>query len=138
MDITAPLQVPDSELVFTLARPGGPGGQNVNQVASKAILHWNLEANTTLPADVKDRLRRHHKKRLTAEGELVLQGQRYCDQAKNIEACRDKLRQMILQALHVPKPRRPTKPTRGSKERRLDAKRRQSQRKAARKHGGEE
>ena len=75
---------------------------------------------------------------VTAEGELVLQGQRYRDQAKNIEDCRDKLRQMILQALHVPKPRRPTKPTRGSKERRLDAKRRQSQRKAARKHGGEE
>jgi ribosome-associated protein len=137
MDITASLQIPDSEFVFTFARSGGPGGQNVNKVASKAILHWNLEANTTLPAEVKDRLRRHHKNRLTSEGELVLHGQRYRDQAKNIEDCRDKLRQMILQALHVPKPRRPTKPTRGSKERRLDAKRRQSQRKAARQHGEE-
>ncbi len=57
MEITDALQIPDGELIFTFARSGGPGGQNVNKVASKAILHWDLAANTSLPADVRERLR---------------------------------------------------------------------------------
>jgi ribosome-associated protein len=81
---------------------------------------------------VKDRLRRHNVKRLTTEGLLVIQGQRYRDQAKNIEDCRAKLREMVLVALTPPKVRRPTRPSRGSNLRRLDAKRRQSQRKTGR------
>jgi ribosome-associated protein len=132
MDITDTLQIPDDELRFTFARSGGPGGQNVNKVSSKAIMHWDFAANTTVAADVKDRLRRHHGKRLTTEGLLVIQGQRFRDQAKNIEDCRAKLREMILEALTPPKVRRPTRPSRGSKLRRLDAKRRQAQRKAGR------
>jgi ribosome-associated protein len=136
MDITDTIHVPDEELSFTFARSGGPGGQNVNKVASKAILHWNFAANTTLPAEVKDHLRRHHAKRLTNEGLFVMHGQRFRDQAKNIEDCRDKLRQMILQALHPPRPRKATRPSKGSKLRRLDAKRRQSERKAARRKPG--
>ena len=57
MDITAAILIPDEELIFSFARSGGPGGQNVNKVASKAILHWDLSANTSLPTDVKERLR---------------------------------------------------------------------------------
>jgi ribosome-associated protein len=132
MDITDTLQIPEDELRFTFARSGGPGGQNVNKVSSKAIMHWDFAANTTIAADVKDRLRRHHGKRLTTEGLFVIQGQRFRDQAKNIEDCRAKLRDMILEALTPPKLRRPTRPSRGSKLRRLDAKRRQAQRKAGR------
>jgi ribosome-associated protein len=132
MDVTDTLQIPEDELRFTFARSGGPGGQNVNKVSSKAIMHWDFAANTTIATDVKDRLRRHHGKRLTTEGLLVIQGQRFRDQAKNIEDCRAKLREMILEALTVPKVRRPTRPSRGSKLRRLDAKRRQAQRKAGR------
>jgi ribosome-associated protein len=132
MDITDTLQIPEDELQFSFARSGGPGGQNVNKVSSKAILHWDFAANTTLPADVKDRLRRHNSKRLTTEGLLVIQGQRYRDQGKNIEDCRAKLREMVLDALTPPKVRRPTRPSRGSHRRRLDAKRRQAQRKAGR------
>jgi ribosome-associated protein len=136
MEITAAIHVPDDELHFTFARSGGPGGQNVNKVSSKSILHWDLAANTTLPAEVKDRLRRHHGKRLTTEGQLVIQGQRFRDQAKNIEDCRAKLRQLILHALHPPRPRKATRPSRGSKLRRLAAKRRQSERKAGRRQPG--
>src|SRR5258708_6211782 len=132
MDITDTLHIPETELRFTFARSGGPGGQNVNKVSSKAIMHWDFAANTTISPDVKDRLRRHHGKRLTTEGLLVIQGQRFRDQAKNIEDCRAKLREMILEALTPPKVRRPTRPSRGSKLRRLDAKRRQAQRKAGR------
>lgn len=136
MEITDTIHVPDDELHFTFARSGGPGGQNVNKVSSKAILHWDLAGNHTLPAEVKDRLRRHHGKRLTTEGMLVIQGQRFRDQAKNIEDCRDKLRQIILQALHPPRPRKPTRPSRGSKLRRLAEKRRQSERKTGRRQPG--
>jgi len=132
MEITDAIQVPDRELLFSFARSGGPGGQNVNKVASKAVLHWNLGVNTSLPDDVRERLRARQRRRITTEGELVIQGQRFRDQAKNIEDCRARLREMILDALAAPKARRPTKPSRGSKERRMAAKRQQAQRKASR------
>jgi ribosome-associated protein len=136
MDITEAVTIPDDELYFTFARAGGPGGQNVNKVASKAVLHWNLTANTSLPEHVKDRLRTLQRGRITVEGNLVIQGQRFRDQAKNIEDCRERLRQTVLQALHVPKPRKATKPSRASKQRRLAAKRQLSQRKANRRKPG--
>jgi ribosome-associated protein len=132
MDITGTLTIPDDELYFTFARSGGPGGQNVNKVASKAILHWNLTANASLSPDVKERLRALQRGRITTEGHLVIQGQRFRDQAKNIEDCRERLRQMVLQALHPPKPRKATRPSRASRQRRLETKRQLSQRKARR------
>jgi ribosome-associated protein len=132
MDITAAILIPDEELIFSFARSGGPGGQNVNKVASKAILHWDLSSNTSLPPEVKERLRARQSGRLTTEGALVIQSQRFRDQAKNIEDCREKLRAMVLEVLHPPRPRKATKPSKGSKQRRLEAKRQQSQRKAGR------
>lgn len=132
MEITDGLTIPDEELTWTFARSGGPGGQNVNKVASKAILRWNLAANDSLPADIKQRLQSAQGRRITTEGDLLIQGQRFRDQGRNIEDCREKLRHMILQALRPPTPRRPTKPSRASKQRRLTAKRQKSQRKAGR------
>jgi len=132
MEITQNITIPDDELFFTFARSGGPGGQNVNKVASKAILHWNVAANTSLPIDVKQRLLARESNRITAEGELVIHGQRFRDQRQNVEDCRARLRDIVLHSLHPPRPRRPTKPTRGSRQRRLEGKRQQSQRKANR------
>jgi ribosome-associated protein len=126
------LTIPDEELHFSFARSGGPGGQNVNKVASKAVLHWDLAANTSLPPEVKERLRAREANRLTAEGVLVIQSQRYRDQPRNIEDCRDKLREMVTLALSVPRRRKATRPTRGARERRLEGKRQQAQRKARR------
>ncbi len=136
MDITRTLTIPDEELQFSFARSSGPGGQNVNKVASKAVLHWNLALNSSVPSEVKDRLRAQQPGRLTSEGEVVIQSQRFRDQAKNIDDCREKLREMVLAALHPPRPRKATKPSRGSKLRRLEAKRQQSQRKLQRRKPG--
>jgi ribosome-associated protein len=133
MEVTGDIIIPEEELGWSFARSSGPGGQNVNKVASKAILRWNLSTTSSLPDDVLLRLQTAQHHRIAADGDLIIQGQRFRDQAKNIEDCREKLRQMILQALHVPKPRRPTRPSRASKQRRLAAKRQQAQRKASRK-----
>ncbi len=133
MQITEAIAIPDDELSFSYARSGGPGGQNVNKVASKAVLRWDLSANTSLPDDVKQRLRQRQANRITAEGELIIQGQRFRDQGQNAEDCLQRLRAMVLEALAPPRPRKPTKPTRGSRRRRLADKRQQSQRKARRK-----
>jgi ribosome-associated protein len=132
MEITLTISVPDEELLFSFARSGGPGGQNVNKVASKAVLHWDLAGNATLPPEVKERLRVQQANRITTEGELVIQSQRFRDQAKNVEDCLAKLREMVLRALHAPRPRKITRPSRASRERRLVAKKHQARRKEGR------
>lgn len=123
MDITIHLHIPERELLWSYARSGGPGGQNVNKVASKAVLRWNLNANTTLPQEVKDRLRTQQPGRITTEGDLLITSERHRDQDRNRQDCLEKLRVMVLQAAARPRPRRATKPTRGSKMRRLETKR---------------
>jgi ribosome-associated protein len=138
MHINADLRIPEDELEWTYVRSGGPGGQNVNKVASKAVLRWNVAASRSLPEDVKARLRALQANRITAEGDLVLTSQRFRDQERNRQDCLDKLRQMIAQAAARPKARRKTKPTRGSQEARLRAKKRRAATKAGRRRGAEE
>jgi ribosome-associated protein len=125
-EINDRLRIPDDELVFTYARSGGPGGQNVNKVSSKAILRWHLAANSTIPAEIKERLRTLQRNRITVDDELVIQAQNHRDQERNRLECMDRLREMLLQASFVPKARRASKPSRGSKERRLSAKKKRS------------
>jgi ribosome-associated protein len=132
------IRIPLDEFQWTFVRSGGPGGQNVNKVASKAVLRWPLDASPSVPDAVKARLRGHHAKRVTAEGELVLSSQRYRDQERNREDCLEKLAEMLRAAATVPKVRRPTKPTRSSKRRRVAAKRLHSAAKARRKSPAEE
>jgi ribosome-associated protein len=138
LEINADIHIPDDELHWSFARSGGPGGQNVNKVASKAILRWDVRATSSLPEHVKQRLLAHQRKRITNEGELVLNSQRYRDQERNREDCLQKLREIILEAATLPKRRRPTKPTRGSRMNRLQEKRRRAGVKALRKKPGEE
>jgi ribosome-associated protein len=137
LEVNPQLRIPESEFLWTYVRSGGPGGQNVNKVASKAVLRWGLAASPSLPADVKARLRAREANRITADGELVLTSQRYRDQERNRQDCLDKLREMIARAAARPKVRRKTKPTRGSQERRLREKKHRAGTKAARR-GGEE
>lgn len=130
--LNARITIPESELRFTFARSGGPGGQNVNKVSSKATMHWGVVESPSLPADVKQRFLTTFKSKITTQGEIVISSQESRDQPKNIQLCLDKLRAMLMEVLVPPKKRRPTKPTKGSKTRRLDAKKNKSATKANR------
>ena len=121
------LTIPESELRFSFARSSGPGGQNVNKVSSKAILHFDVRNSTSLPLDVRARFLDRYASRVTKSGEVVIHSEEFRDQPKNIQACHDKLRDLILEVLRPPKKRRATKPSRGSKVRRLKAKKARSQ-----------
>src|SRR5579884_1647476 len=105
-EITPTLSVPDDELHWSYVRSGGPGGQNVNKVASKAVLRWDAAGSPSLPGDVKARLLAQQRGRITAAGELVLSSQRHRDQERNRQDCLDKLRAMLLQAATPPRPRK--------------------------------
>jgi ribosome-associated protein len=137
LEITPTLKIPDAELRLSFARSSGPGGQNVNKVSSKAILHFAILTTPSLPPDVRARFVTAYGSRITNAGEIVIHSEEFRDQPKNIQACYDKLRDMILAVLRPPKKRRPTKPTRGSKVRRLKAKKVRSDVKAGRRYRGE-
>ena len=126
------LTLPDHEFRWSFARSGGPGGQNVNKVASKAELRWNVVNSPSLPAEVKSRLLALYGSRITVDGELIVISQRYRDQGRNREDCLEKLRSMVRQAATPPRQRKATKPTRASKLHRLRAKKRRSERKKSR------
>ncbi|MCE9552192.1 MAG: aminoacyl-tRNA hydrolase [Planctomycetes bacterium] len=131
------LQIPLSELNFTFSRSGGPGGQNVNKVASKATLRWDVAGSPSLPPAVRQRFERRFSSRLTVQGEILIVSQRYRDQGRNIADCLEKLREMLSEVARPPKPRRPTKPSKASKQRRLTGKRKQSDKKTQRRWDGE-
>jgi ribosome-associated protein len=118
--------IPESELSWSFARAGGPGGQNVNKVASKAVLRWDVLANATVPEEVRAKFREQQRGKMTLTGEIVIQSQRFRDQERNRQDCIEKLVGWLQEAAERPKKRRPTKPSRGSKEARLQQKKRRS------------
>jgi ribosome-associated protein len=132
LQITNSIAIPDDELEFSFSRSSGPGGQNVNKVSSKATLRWAAQASHQLPPGVRERFLAKYGNQLTKDGDLVIYSQEFRDQPKNIEACREKLRAMIASIVTPPKKRRPTKPTKGSKVRRLNDKKSRSQLKEGR------
>jgi ribosome-associated protein len=132
-----PLQVdcvviPATDLAFAAVRASGPGGQNVNKVASKVELRFDLRGTAALSPAVKARLRAIAGKRVDGDGFLHVVSQRTRDQVRNRQDALDKLAALIRDALVPPLPRRPTRPTHGSKLRRLEHKRRVSGKKRLR------
>jgi len=140
MRVTETIELPDEELEWSYARSGGPGGQNVNKVASKSVLRWRA-GSTIAPISepAKARMRARFPSRFTIEGDAVITSQRYRDQERNREDCLEKLGDMIRLSLVVPTPRRVTKPSRSAKRRRVEDNRKLSAKKQGRKAGsGEE
>jgi ribosome-associated protein len=138
LEVDDRIRIPDTEFQWSFVRSGGPGGQNVNKVASKAVLRWDLAGSPSLPEELKVRLRTLQRRRVTGEGELVLTSQRYRDQGRNVTDCLEKLREMVLQATLVPRPRKVSRPSRGAREARLRDKRHRSAAKTRRRLPGEE
>jgi ribosome-associated protein len=116
------LEIPDSDLEVAFIRSAGPGGQNVNKVASAVQLRFALAANTTLRDDVKQRLRALAGQRVTDAGELLIVARAHRSQEQNRREAEERLLDLVRRALVAPKKRHATKPTRASKERRLQSK----------------
>jgi ribosome-associated protein len=126
------LAIDDSEIDERFVRASGPGGQNVNKVATAVQLRFDVEHSPSLADEVRHRLRALAGSRMTDEGVLVIDARTFRTQSQNREDARERLVDLIRQALVRPKRRRRTRPTKASKERRLDVKKRRAHTKAGR------
>ena len=123
LQVTPELAIDDSELEERFVRASGPGGQNVNKVATAVQLRFDLSRSSALADDVRERLRALAGSRMTSDGVLVIDARRHRTQAQNREDARERLAELVRQALVKPKRRRKTRPTRGSVEKRMQSKR---------------
>ena len=132
LEVSAQVHIPDTEFELSFARSSGPGGQNVNKVNSKVVFYWNVLHSPSIQDGVRQRFLAAYGTRINDAGVLLLQSDLHRDQKRNIQDCRDKLLEMLKAVLVPPKTRRKTKPTKGSKQRRLTGKKEQKEKKANR------
>lgn len=126
IEVTPRIQIPEAELSEQFIRSPGPGGQNVNKLATAVQLRFDVASSPSLPEDVRARLMRLAGRRLDGAGVLTIEAHRFRTRERNREDARERLTDLICRAAHRPKPRIATKPTRASKERRLESKRTRS------------
>ena len=130
--ITRTIAIDEGEIQVEFVRASGPGGQNVNKVATAAHLRFDVRNSPSLPDDVRERLVRLAGKRMTKDGVLILKAQRFRTQERNQQDAIDRLVGLIREAAEKPRVRRKTRPTLASKRRRLEAKSRRSEKKRMR------
>ncbi len=139
IEVSRHITLDESELHFEFVRSSGPGGQNVNKVATAVQLRFDVAATRALSLEVKERLRKITGRRMTDAGVLIIDARRYRSQERNRQDAVDRLVHWIRRAEEVPKPRKATKPSRGAKERRHKVKQRRSDvKKTRRKVRGED
>jgi ribosome-associated protein len=124
--ITDRISIDDSELDESFIRSSGPGGQNVNKLATAVQLRFDARRSPSLSDAVRTRLERLAGKRLTRDGVIVITAQQHRTRERNREDARERLFELIRQAAVVPKKRRPTRPTKASRERRIEGKKRRA------------
>ncbi len=130
--VTDTLTLDENEIQIDFVRASGPGGQNVNKVATAAQLRFDVRRSPSLPDGVRERLIRLAGRRITEDGVLIITAQRFRTQERNRQDALDRLVELIRRAAEPPKPRRKTRPTLAAKERRLDTKRQRGQTKRLR------
>ena len=133
--VTADVRIPRAEIQFTFSRSSGPGGQNVNKVNTKAQLRWNIRETSAISDDIRARFEERYHQRINSEGVVVLSSQRYRDQKRNVNDCLEKLSELVLSVVEVPKPRkvRSQRSSSAANAQRLKEKRARSERKRLRK-----
>lgn len=136
IEITPALRLPLGELSFQASRSGGPGGQHVNTSSTRVELWWDIGASPSLTEYQRATLRARLSTRLTEDGQLRIVSSETRSQSRNKDAAIERLQEILAEALRPVKPRRKTRPSRAVKERRLNDKRKQSERKQNRKHRG--
>ena len=127
LQITPSLYINENELTFDFIRAAGPGGQNVNKVATAVQLRFDVWNNTTLPVDVKSRLIKSAGKRVTNEGVLIIEARRFRTQEQNRTDAIERFAALVRKSLEAPKRRQKTKPTAGSRDKRLQSKKKRSE-----------
>jgi ribosome-associated protein len=138
IEITRRIQLDENELTWDFTRSAGPGGQNVNRLETAVQLRFDAANSPSLPPDVRHRLLALRDHRVLESGEVLINASRHRSQGKNREDALERLVELIRKAAVPPKKRRPTKPSKGAKERRLKSKKQRSNTKRLRGRPGED
>lgn len=138
IDVNSEISIPESEVKMEFVRSSGPGGQNVNKVATAVQLRFDIENSLSLPVDVKERLRKLAGRKLTEEGVLIIEARRFRSQERNRNDATERLVTLIRKALEKPKARKKTRPPAQANKKRLDEKKHRSRLKESRKNVDEQ